>query len=66
MKPGGFIPFHGPGYETGMKPGMKPGHIATGYETGMKPDFYFYTNLNHLKRGMRNWALATSRGMKPV
>ena len=37
MKPGGFIPFHGPKYETGMKPGMKPGHIAVGYETGMKP-----------------------------
>ena len=66
MKPGGFIPFHGPRYETGMKPGMKPGHIAIGYETGMKPDIYFYTDLNHLNRGMRNWALATSRGMKPV
>ena len=37
MKPGGFIPFHDPGYETGMK----PGYANPTYETGMKPGQHF-------------------------
>ena len=66
MKPAGFIPFLCPKYETEYETGMKPGHITMGYETGMKPGIHCCTNINHLKRGISNWALATSRGMKPV